>query len=91
MRTVDMRTSDTRKRLYASQKALCCYCQSETPFERFTLDHVLPKSKGGTYAQDNIVGACLDCNKEKGHTNSTTYAAYRLGLIPHKTKKSNLK
>lgn len=74
-------TAKARKSLYASQKGICGYCRSETSFEKFTVDHVRPKSKGGSDATVNLVGACLDCNREKGHKNSTAYAAYKLGLI----------
>lgn len=31
-----------------------------------TLDHVIPKSKGGTNCKENIVAACVNCNSLKG-------------------------
>lgn len=33
-----------------------------------TLDHILPKSQGGKFTQDNLVTACQDCNVKKGST-----------------------
>jgi hypothetical protein len=42
----------------------CCYCEST---ENLSLDHVLPKVHGGTDEVNNIVCACVSCNKDKGH------------------------
>lgn len=48
----------------------CVYC-GRTPFvERHTLDHVLPKAKGGKNGNGlNLAVACVPCNKEKGSRN----------------------
>ncbi len=35
--------------------------------EEMTLDHVLPRSRGGTSTWENCVLACLDCNKRKAN------------------------
>lgn len=41
----------------------CAYCFSVcTP----TLDHIVPVSKGGPHAADNVVPACRPCNSSKG-------------------------
>lgn len=41
----------------------CQYCGSG---KHLTLDHVIPRSKGGTHTWDNIVTACERCNAHKG-------------------------
>ena len=41
----------------------CAYCQLW--FERLTQDHVIPISRGGAHAVDNIVPACRTCNARK--------------------------
>ncbi len=41
----------------------CCYCGRE---EKFTLDHLVPGSKGGSDSTENIVWACRSCNSSKG-------------------------
>lgn len=41
----------------------CQYCGSR---KRLTLDHVIPKSKGGSHTWDNVVTACEPCNLKKG-------------------------
>jgi predicted restriction endonuclease len=42
----------------------CAYCGSE---ENLTLDHIIPKSKGGTDKTTNLICACKECNHDKGH------------------------
>lgn len=42
----------------------CAYCGSE---ENLTIDHVIPRSKGGADFTKNVVCCCQDCNQSKGH------------------------
>ncbi|WP_317194238.1 HNH endonuclease [Penaeicola halotolerans] len=42
----------------------CQYCSSR---KDLTLDHVIPKSKGGKTTWENLVTACRRCNARKGH------------------------
>ena len=39
------------------------YCGARTSL---TVDHVIPRSKGGTSGWDNIVASCAPCNRRKG-------------------------
>jgi 5-methylcytosine-specific restriction endonuclease McrA len=41
----------------------CHYCGST---KRLTLDHVVPRSQGGSHDADNLLTACRSCNAEKG-------------------------
>ncbi|MYH06156.1 MAG: HNH endonuclease [Acidimicrobiia bacterium] len=41
----------------------CCYCGQET---KLSLDHMIPRLKGGADAADNITYACRSCNSAKG-------------------------
>ena len=43
----------------------CAYCGSD---EHLTIDHVVPRSKGGTDFTRNVVCACHECNQNKAHT-----------------------
>ncbi|MDX1419010.1 MAG: HNH endonuclease [Rubricoccaceae bacterium] len=54
----------TRRNVLRRDGHRCQYCGSR---ERLTLDHVLPKSRGGPDAWDNLVAACVPCNNRKGN------------------------
>lgn len=43
----------------------CQYCGSILPRQEITIDHVLPKSRGGEDTWSNLVAACFDCNNKK--------------------------
>ena len=43
----------------------CAYCGST---KNLTIDHVVPRSKGGTDFTKNVVCCCHDCNQSKSHT-----------------------
>jgi 5-methylcytosine-specific restriction endonuclease McrA len=51
----------TRKAVFARDGGRCVYCDAAAT----SLDHVVPKSRGGTHSWDNIVSACGACNHEK--------------------------
>ena len=42
----------------------CQYCGSKA--RELTLDHVVPKHRGGKHSWDNLVSACRSCNHRKG-------------------------
>ncbi len=42
----------------------CQYCGRET--SRLTIDHVIPRHRGGGYNWENLVAACPECNRHKG-------------------------
>lgn len=50
---------------FESQKGLCFYCGKLTEGSKWTLDHKIPKSRGGR-GPDNKVGCCATCNRTKG-------------------------
>ena len=59
--------SCTRKNVYIRDNYTCQYC-SKRATSKFdlTLDHVVPKSRGGPKTWDNIVTSCHKCNITKG-------------------------
>lgn len=46
-----------------------------------TIDHKIPRAKGGTNSQDNLVLACLNCNQDKGNQMPQEYVKRR-ELVP---------
>ena len=67
--------------------AACAYCGDELG-KCATLDHVVPRIKGGLTHPRNLVACCLDCNSRKGasdwsewYRNQAFWCAYREGEI----------
>ena len=54
----------TRRAVFARDRWACQYCGSER--HSLTVDHVIPRSKGGPSTWDNIVTCCAPCNRRKG-------------------------
>ncbi len=61
-RTVQRKIS--RRALFARDGWACVYCG--TSGGRLTLDHVVPRSRGGESIWENVVTACAPCNLRKG-------------------------
>ena len=51
-----------RMKVYKRDNHECVYCGSK---KHLTLDHVLPKSRGGTNEWTNLVTCCSKCNRQK--------------------------
>lgn len=52
-----------RREILRRDHQCCQYCGST---KRLTIDHVFPRSRGGTHTWDNVVTACERCNTTKG-------------------------
>ena len=55
----------TRRAVFARDDWTCQYCGSRS---NLTVDHVVPRSKGGSSNWENIVASCAPCNRRKGNT-----------------------
>ncbi len=53
-----------RNRIYKRDNHECVYCGS---VKQLTLDHVIPKSRGGKNEWTNLVTCCFKCNLKKGN------------------------
>ena len=53
----------TRRAVFARDGWTCQYCGSRS---NLTVDHVIPRSKGGGSTWENIVASCAPCNRRKG-------------------------
>jgi 5-methylcytosine-specific restriction endonuclease McrA len=53
----------TRRAVFARDDWTCQYCGSRS---NLTVDHVIPRSKGGSSTWENIVASCAPCNRRKG-------------------------
>jgi 5-methylcytosine-specific restriction endonuclease McrA len=55
-----------RHRILARDHYRCQYCGKRGTAFDLTLDHILPKSRGGRIVAENLVTACQECNNRKG-------------------------
>lgn len=53
-----------RAELTAAQNGLCYWCHE--PMVLITLEHLIPRAKGGETNKENCVAACKSCNGRKG-------------------------
>ncbi len=58
-----MNHKPTKSAIYRRDGNKCQYCSSS---RNLTLDHVIPRSKGGDDSYQNLVVACSNCNTKKG-------------------------
>jgi len=54
----------SKKLVMVRDKNHCAYCGGK--FDKLTIDHILPKSRGGKTSYINCVAACYPCNNKKG-------------------------
>jgi 5-methylcytosine-specific restriction endonuclease McrA len=56
----------SRKNILMRDRYTCQYCLSVMPAGELTLDHVIPRSRAGESAWENLVACCHHCNNRKG-------------------------
>jgi 5-methylcytosine-specific restriction endonuclease McrA len=59
--------SFSRRNVFKRDHWACQYCGVQPGGEELTIDHVVPRSQGGTSTWDNCVLSCIDCNKRKAN------------------------
>lgn len=52
---------------------VCCYCEIPLTRENFTLDHIVPSSKRGTFNATNLTVSCSSCNNKRGSESFFTF------------------
>jgi len=56
----------SKKSLFLRDRGICQYCSKNISLSIGTVDHVVPKSKGGGHVWQNVVWSCEKCNQKKG-------------------------
>jgi 5-methylcytosine-specific restriction endonuclease McrA len=72
-----------RRNVFARDGNQCQYCGKQFPTSELSLDHVVPRSRGGITSWENIVCACVACNVRKG---GRTPPEARMNLVRHPVK-----
>ena len=57
----------SRKNILLRDRNTCQYCCRVLGSAELTLDHVLPRSRGGPSSWENLVACCHNCNHKKGN------------------------
>lgn len=53
----------SRRAIFYRDGFRCQYCGKES--KNMTLDHIMPRSRGGPHVWENVVSACIPCNHRK--------------------------
>lgn len=61
-----MRLPCSRRGVLARDRETCQYCNTQPGRAHLTVDHILPRSRGGPTTWENVVTACRECNHRKG-------------------------
>ena len=80
-----------RQSIFESWEWKCAYCDKELDTKSATIDHIVPKFKGGHNVKSNMVCSCSKCNRSKGsvlledwyNPSNSYYSEERLGKIKH--------
>jgi 5-methylcytosine-specific restriction endonuclease McrA len=57
----------SRKNILLRDRNTCQYCGVLLPSSELTLDHIVPRSRGGQSTWENLVACCHPCNHKKGN------------------------
>lgn len=56
----------SRNNIFLRDRYTCQYCRESKTRSELNLDHVVPRTAGGLTTWENVVCACLECNRRKG-------------------------
>ena len=73
----------SRRNLFARDGYRCQYCGESKPVSQLSVDHVMPRSRGGGTTWENVVCSCVGCNTKKG---GRTPKEARMRLLQRPTK-----
>jgi len=88
-KTPQQQVKFNRRNIFARDENRCQYCGRRFSTHELSLDHVVPRSQGGSASWTNIVCACTSCNKRKG---GRTPRQAKMGLVqkPRQPRRSPL-
>jgi 5-methylcytosine-specific restriction endonuclease McrA len=60
-------SKNARIALLRKRNFKCCYCSKKLTLKTMTVEHIEPRSFGGSDDEDNLDIACAQCNEERGN------------------------
>jgi 5-methylcytosine-specific restriction endonuclease McrA len=85
----ERRVRFSRENVFRRDKYKCMYCGCIGTAKTLTMDHVVPRSKGGKTSWDNIVSCCRPCNAKKA-AKTPEEAKMKLHGPPHTPSKMSV-
>jgi len=70
----------SRKNILLRDHHQCQYCGLKGRGSAISVDHIIPRSRGGKTTWDNVAAACHDCNRRKGSLTLTEAGMVLLSL-----------
>lgn len=67
IRRPHMRVTFNRRNVLRRDGYTCQYCGDKPGISNLTIDHIIPRSKGGRHTWHNVVAACKRCNNVKAN------------------------
>ena len=78
-----LRVQLSKREILRRDQYHCLYCGRKT--DRLTIDHVVPRHRGGEHRWENLVAACPQCNRRKGGR-TVSEAHMQLRRTPHEPR-----
>lgn len=69
---------------------VCPYCDKQIPYREISIDHIEPRSKGGSSEPGNLVYCDRRCNQAKGNLNGTEFKLLMAFLNEHPSIKESV-
>lgn len=63
----DRKVKYSRQNVFSRDKNKCGYCAKQFPTKDLTVDHIIPRDRGGVTTWDNVVACCFPCNQRKSN------------------------
>jgi 5-methylcytosine-specific restriction endonuclease McrA len=73
----------SRRNIFKRDRYTCQFCNGQPGSKEMTIDHVMPKSRGGRSSWENCVLACIECNSRKADR-TPAEAGMKLKTVPSK-------
>lgn len=73
--------ADKKAYLLEREQGCCIYCGTHASKAKMEIDHVMPRSHGGTDSLNNLVLSCHVCNQAKGNQDIQTYLKGRPSVL----------
>lgn len=65
IKTIRKSIKPSRSLVLQRDNYICQYCGKKLNIKSATIDHIIPKCRGGSYSWENLVCSCYDCNNKK--------------------------